>query len=78
MIVAAELIVLLLGAWFGVGAIIALLFLVFGVDKVDASAKGASFFFRPTILLGCIMLWPYVIIRWLSGVKINDQHEDAS
>ena len=75
---AANLFVLFLGAWFGVGAIVALLFLLLGVSKVDAAAKGASLFFRPTIFLGCAMLWPYVIIRWMSGVKINEPDEDVS
>ncbi len=74
----AVLIVSLLGAWFGMGAIVAIVFLIFGVNRIDAAAKGASLFFRPMIFLGCVMLWPAVLIRWLSGVKINDLDEDAS
>ena len=78
MMALANLIVLILGAWFGVGVIIAVLFLAFGVNRVDAAAKGASLFFRPMIFLGCVMLWPAVLIRWLSGVKINEANEDPS
>lgn len=74
----ANTIVLLLGAWFGIGAIVAIAFLILGVNKLDASAKGASIFFRPAIFLGCVMLWPAVLIRWLSGVRINEADEDAS
>ncbi len=74
----ANLIVSLLGAWFGVGVIVATLFLVFGVNRIDAAAKGASLFFRPMIFLGCVTLWPAVVIRWLSGVKINKPDEEAS
>lgn len=71
-------IVAALGAWFGVGVLVAILFLAFGVNRIDASAKGASVFFRPMIFLGCVMLWPAVLIRWISGVKINKLDEDAS
>ena len=73
----ATLIVSLLGAWFGVGVVVALLFLAFGVNSIDASAKGASVWFRPMIFLGCVILWPAIVIRWLSGVKINKLDEDA-
>ncbi len=71
-------IVSLLGAWFGVGVVVALLFLAFGVNRIDAAAKGAGHFFRPMIFLGCVMLWPAVIVRWLSGVKINKPDGDGS
>lgn len=78
MMTVANMIVAALAAWFGIGAVIAILFLVFGVNRIDESAKGASVFFRPMIFLGCAMLWPAVVIRWLSGVKINEPDEDAS
>ncbi|MEM9169777.1 MAG: hypothetical protein AAGC56_08990 [Pseudomonadota bacterium] len=72
----AETIVLALGAWFGFGALVALAFLTFGVSRVDAAARGASFLFRPIIFLGCVVLWPAVLVRWLSGVTINKPHAD--
>ena len=68
----AEGIVLALGAWFGVGAAVALLFLIFGVSRVDAAAEGAGWAFRPMIFLGCVMLFPVVLARWLSGRRINE------
>ena len=71
----AEAIVLAFGAYFGAGAVVAILFLALGVAKLDDSAKGASFFFRPMIFLGCVVLWPYIIIRWLSGRRINQSTE---
>ncbi len=71
----AEGIVAALAIYFGVGVIIALLFLVFGVTKLDDSAKGASIFFRPMVFLGCVALWPFIIIRWLSGRRINQPTE---
>ena len=71
----AELIVLLLGAYFAVGALVAILFLAFGIKRIDASARGASLFFRPMIFLGCAVLWPFVILRFLSGKLINESTE---
>ena len=67
----AEFVVLALGVWFGVGAIVAVLFLAFGVSRVDAAAGGASWAFRPMIFLGCVILFPIVLGRWISGVRIN-------
>ncbi|MEM8773035.1 MAG: hypothetical protein AAGD92_15420 [Pseudomonadota bacterium] len=72
----AELIVLLLGVWFGVGALVAAAFLALGVKGIDEAANGASVFFRPMIFLGCAMLWPAVAIRWLSRKKINEPIEE--
>lgn len=74
----ANMFVLLLGAWFGVGVVVGVAFLTMGVKKIDVAARGASVFFRPAIFLGCVMLWPAVLARWLSGVKINEPDEDAS
>ncbi len=74
----ANTVVLLLAGWFSIGAIVGVAFLAIGVNRVDAAAKGASLFFRPMIFLGCMMIWPAVVIRWLSGVKINEPDEGAS
>lgn len=71
----AETIVAALAIYFGAGAVVALLFLVFGVAKLDDSAKGASIFFRPMVFLGCIALWPFIAIRWISGRRINQLTE---
>jgi len=73
----AESIVTALAIYFSVGAVVAILFLVFGVAKLDDSAKGAGIFFRPMIFLGCISLWPFIVIRWLSGRRINQPTEGA-
>lgn len=72
----ANAIVFALSVWFGVGAIVALVFVAFGVARIDHAAKGASWLFRPTIFLGCAIIWPLVLIRWLSGKRINAPHEE--
>ena len=71
----AQTIVTGIAIYFGIGAVIATLFLWFGVSKLDDSAKGASAFFRPMVFLGCATLWPFIVLRWLSGRRINQATE---
>ncbi len=75
--IVGEMIVIGLGVWFGLGGVIALIFLSFGVSRIDEAAKGASFLFRSMIFLGCTILWPVVLFRWFSGDKINEQNEES-
>ncbi len=49
-------------AWIGAG--FAVLFLLFGIDRVDPSARGA-YAFRPLLFPGLVALWPFAAIRWL-------------
>ena len=72
----AESIVFGLGVYFAIGVAVAILFLLFGVSRIDEAAKGASPLFRPMIFLGCVALWPFVILRMLSMKKINKPIED--
>ena len=67
----ADTILFVLSAYFGAGVVVAILFLAFGVSRIDAAATGASPFFRPMIFFGCVALWPYVILRFASLKKIN-------
>ncbi len=71
----AQTIVAALAIYFGVGAVVAIFFLGFGVSKLDDSAKGASVLFRPMVFLGCVTIWPFIILRWLSGRRINQATE---
>ena len=68
---------MILGGYLVIGAIVAIFFLVFAVSRVDAAAKGASPFFRPMIFLGCVALWPVVILRMLTFRQINKPVEDS-
>lgn len=49
------------------GTVFTLVFLLFGVTRIDTGAKGAGLGFRLMILPGLIALWPLMLIRWLSG-----------
>lgn len=45
------------------GACVALVFLLWGIDRVDPSASGA-YAFRPLLIPGIVLLWPAVLVRW--------------
>jgi len=62
----AELIVAAGQAWLVVGLGVAVAFLLFGLDRIDASARGA-YGFRPLLLPGLVLLWPLVLRRWLAA-----------
>ena len=47
-----------------IGAVVGLAFILWGIDRVDPSARGA-YAFRPVLLPGLILLWPFVVLRWL-------------
>ncbi len=74
----AETIVVCLGVYFGAGIVVAILFLGFGVSHIDHAAKGASPFFRPMVFLGCVALWPYIILRFLSLKRINQPDDNPT
>lgn len=47
-----------------IGLAVAVLFLTLGVARVDPAARGA-YAFRPLLLPGAALLWPYVLRRWV-------------
>jgi len=46
------------------GIVFAVLFLIFGLRRMDAASIGAPISFKLVILPGLIILWPFVMIRW--------------
>ncbi|HZH47539.1 MAG TPA: hypothetical protein VEY31_12975 [Roseococcus sp.] len=57
---------LLLGVLVGYGAaglLVGVAFLVWGIERLDAAAVGA-YAFRPLLLPGLVLLWPWVLQRW--------------
>lgn len=59
----AEAILYGLGVWSTVGAIVALVFLLIGIDRFDEDARGA-YIFRPLLVPGVVIIWPLVLYRW--------------
>nr|MDH4439247.1 hypothetical protein [Rhizobium sp.] len=49
--------------WTTPGLIVAVAFLVAGIDRIDQAAVGA-YAFRPLLIPGIILLWPLVVWRW--------------
>lgn len=49
--------------WLAIGALVAIAFVIFGLDKVEANAHG-GYVFRVLILPGLALLWPIVLWRW--------------
>ena len=45
------------------GFVAGVAFLFLGIDRVDPAARGAHAF-RPLLLPGLILLWPFVLTRW--------------
>lgn len=67
----AELILLIIKIWGGIGGAVALAFLTFGMDQIDEDAQGA-YVFRPLIVPGILLIWPMVLWRWAILAKGKD------
>jgi len=59
----AEVILMLAQAWGVIGALVAVPFLIFGMDQIDEDARGA-YVFRPLLVPGILLIWPLVLWRW--------------
>jgi len=60
---AAEAILTGLSIWGIIGALIALVFLTIGIDRIDEDAQGA-YVFRVLLIPGILVIWPLVLWRW--------------
>ena len=54
-----------LGLYAGAGLLFAIPFLVWGLPRIDAAARGSSLAFRLLILPGTAALWPVLLKLWL-------------
>jgi hypothetical protein len=54
--------------YLAIGGVVGLAFLFVGIDRVDPAARGA-YAFRPLLLPGLTLLWPFVVARWLSPLR---------
>lgn len=48
-----------------VGALVAVVFLLWGIDRVDPAAQGA-WLVRPVLVPSVVVLWPVVLVRWIA------------
>ena len=58
-----DFVVIALQGWGVVGALVALVFLTIGLDRIDEDARHA-YVFRPLLIPGILMIWPLVLWRW--------------
>ncbi|MEO0752987.1 MAG: hypothetical protein AAFY25_14425 [Pseudomonadota bacterium] len=49
--------------WCSIGLAVGVLFLLFGIQRVDQDATGALAF-RPLLIVGIVLIWPLVLWRW--------------
>lgn len=61
----ADLLLMGLQAYGAAGALFALAFALRGAAIVEPTARGGTLGFRLVILPGAIVLWPYLLVRWL-------------
>lgn len=59
----APTLILLFQVWGIVGGVVAVVFLAWGVDRIDEDAQGA-YVFRVLIIPGILLIWPLVLWRW--------------
>lgn len=64
----ANALVTLAGAYLWIGVAVALVFLTWGVDRIDPSARGA-YLFRILAAPGVVGLWPLVAARWYACAR---------
>ena len=59
----ASVLILIFQAYVGIGVIVALLFLLWGIDRIDDAAHH-SYLFRLLLIPGVVGIWPLVLHRW--------------
>ena len=52
-----------------IGLLFAVVFVTTGIERVDATARGASAGFRLLILPGVVALWPVLLRKWLRATR---------
>jgi len=68
----AELLIVLVQFWGGIGAIVAMSFLTIGIEWIDEDAQGAITF-RPLLIPGIMVIWPLVLWRWWALATNQDR-----
>ena len=63
--------------YIGIGVLFAVLFLIYGVERMDAATKGSPIGFRLLIFPGVASLWPLLLLRWWRGDKAPQPESSA-
>lgn len=54
-------------AYVAVGFVFAILFAIFGAQRIDSQAPGSTLGFRLIVIPGATALWPLLLSRWARG-----------
>ena len=68
----AQSLISLIELWGIAGAVVAGVFLGWGIDRIDEDAQGA-YLFRVLIIPGVLLIWPLVLWRWWQ-LETNRSH----
>jgi|GEM_PF-848470 len=63
----AQLIIVIVKGYLLCGLVFAIPFIIFGIQKVDPSAKNGTVPFRLMVLPGITLFWPLLLTRLLRG-----------
>tara|TARA_R110002096_G_scaffold24760_6_gene77923 strand:- start:1219 stop:1467 length:249 start_codon:yes stop_codon:yes gene_type:complete len=69
MSLAIEMFLSILAVYLGFGLIFAILFVFLGVKRIDHAAAGGKLGFKLMIIPGCMIFWPFLFIRWITGAQ---------
>lgn len=54
------------GVYFAAGVLFAVVFVATGLSRIDAAARGMPWSARVLILPGVSLLWPLMLVKWLT------------
>ncbi len=67
----AEMLLAAIGLYLAIGLVFALIIAFWGAARIDHAADGANLWFRLIVIPGLAGLWPIMLLRLLSGRRIN-------
>ncbi len=70
-IAAAEMLWTAVAGYLAIGLAFALFFTFAGAPRIDRAAGGTGLLFRLLILPGAAVLWPLLLLMWLTGAGAN-------
>ena len=65
----ASLFVNLLGVYFGIGLLFAIVFQFGGAKRIDTGVEGTSIWFKLLIFPGTIAFWPALLRKWIKAKR---------
>ena len=63
----------ILAIYLAIGFVFGLLFVLFGVKRIDHGAEAGTWGFRILILPGCAIFWPYLLLCWAKGSQPSEE-----